>query len=545
MIATSSELPEEKRRHWTTSLRQIAKALDKPLEVIPARYSAVRGDLAALHHVPAGLTIKTLRNHKSNVKAALLWLEQEKGIPRYGAPLTAAWEKLRAQVDDSVDRMRLSALMRFCSANGVDPGEVDEAVIDDLIEYRLRMRKSGGGAFRRLLVRAWNSCVGAIDGWPASVLVEPPAKSRIEVPWGSFPERLRRDVEQYLQGLTKVRRGRTGQRIRPLKSSTIEMRHAELVAAARMAGKSGVPITSLNSLSALLAPDVAEKVLDAYWRRDGEVPKDYTINLACRFFAVAKETKCLDDAACDRLDELRRSLEDHRRVGMTDKNAEFLRKVLAPGVWGRVVNLPFQMIDSARGDLRHSPVRAAVRAQIAVAIAILAVAPVRLQNLTHIRLGFNLIKPDGPDSDYWLVFPDYDVKNRIKLEYPLPTYLTRLIDEYVFDFRPSLLRGSNEDWLFPGQRGGAKGKISFSSQITDRIYKATGLRMTVHQFRHAAGALILKRRPGEYELVRQLLGHRDVQTTINSYIGLENIHASEIFTEIVMQHLDENLEAAE
>jgi hypothetical protein len=38
-----------RRRHWTTSLRQIAKALDKPLELIPARYSAVRADLAQLH----------------------------------------------------------------------------------------------------------------------------------------------------------------------------------------------------------------------------------------------------------------------------------------------------------------------------------------------------------------------------------------------------------------------------------------------------------------------------------------------------------------
>ena len=31
----------------------------------------------------------------------------------------------------------------------------------------------------------------------------------------------------------------------------------------------------------------------------------------------------------------------------------------------------------------------------------------------------------------------------------------------------------------------------------------------------AAGAIILKKRPGEYELVRQLLGHKNVQTTIN------------------------------
>ena len=98
IIAASQELSEQTRRHWPTSLRQIAKAWDKPIEVIPARYSAVRADLAQLHQVPAGLTAKTLQNHKSNTKSALLWLEREKGIPKHGAPLTAAWEELRAKV---------------------------------------------------------------------------------------------------------------------------------------------------------------------------------------------------------------------------------------------------------------------------------------------------------------------------------------------------------------------------------------------------------------------------------------------------------------
>ena len=79
IIMAASELPEQTRRHWTTSLRQIAKSLDKPPEVIPARYSAVRADLAQLHPVPAGVTAKTLQNHKSNVKSALLWLAREKG----------------------------------------------------------------------------------------------------------------------------------------------------------------------------------------------------------------------------------------------------------------------------------------------------------------------------------------------------------------------------------------------------------------------------------------------------------------------------------
>jgi Phage integrase family len=545
IIAAAEELPAQTKRHWMTSLRQIAKALGKPLEVIPARYSAVRADLAQLHQVPAGLTKKTLQNHKSNTKSALLWLAREKGIPEHGAPLTPGWEELRGKIRDGLVRSRLSSLMRFCSATNILPTDVDEAVVDRLVDYRSRADRPLDRAARRLLARAWNANVGTVPGWPARALVEPPVKAAVEVAWQDFPEGLRADVERYLGGLTKVRRGRSGQRIRPLKPSTIRTRRAELQAAARMAVKMGVPVERLNSLSALLAPDVAEKILDAYWRRNGEIPKLFTIDLAFRFLAIAKETKCLDDAACERLDEMWQDLEQHRQDGLTDKNSALIRQVLTSGVWSRVVKLSVAMMASARSQQANQPVRAAVTAQLAVAIAMLTFAPVRLSNLTAIKIGFNLIKPGGPNSNYWLVFPKYDVKNRVKLEYPLDQHITRLIDEYVHAFRPALLRGRNEDWLFPGQRSGAKGKVSFSGQITERIYKATGLLMTVHQFRHAAGAIILKHRPGEYELVRRLLGHRNVQTTINAYIGLENIQASEIFSEMVMAQMEDELEAAE
>ena len=99
--------------------------------------------------------------------------------------------------------------------------------------------------------------------------------------------------------------------------------------------------------------------------------------------------------------------------------------------------------------------------------------------------------------------------------------------------RPALLRGRNEDWLFPGSEAAPKRKISFSGQITKRVQKATGLRITVHQFRHAAGAIILKHRPGDYQLVRLLLGHRSIETTLKSYVGFESIHASEVFGQII------------
>ena len=87
-------------------------------------------------------------------------------------------------------------------------------------------------------------------------------------------------------------------------------------------------------------------------------------------------------------------------------------------------------------------------------------------------------------------------------------------------------------------------KIAARVCALKRLFKATGLRMTVHQFRHAAGVVLLKKRPGEYELVRQLLGHRSVQTTINAYIGLDNIQASEIYGGIIAGLIDPDSEAA-
>ena len=236
------------------------------------------------------------------------------------------------------------------------------------------------------------------------------------------------------------------------------------------------------------------------------------------------------------LREFHAALEEHRIGGLTDKNIALIRQVLTPGVWEKVIKLVFDLMDQARRDY-HVPIRAAVTAQMAIAIAILCFAPVRLANLVAIRIGFDLIKPGGRESNYWLVFPDFDVKNRVKLNFTLRDELTEIIDEYIHDFRPALLRGRNDDWLFRANGRGAKNKICFSGQITDRVYRATGLRITVDQFRHAAAAKILQRQPGAYQLVQLLLGHRNGDTTLRAYVGFESIHASEVFGEMLIEHL--------
>jgi integrase len=107
-----------------------------------------------------------------------------------------------------------------------------------------------------------------------------------------------------------------------------------------------------------------------------------------------------------------------------------------------------------------------------------------------------------------------------------------------------LVNGSDNASLFPGQGSESKSAHLFGIQITERIQKATGLRITIHQFRHAAAAIYLKHRSGEYETVRRLLGHHRIQTTTNFYCGLETVHATQQFGQIIRQHLKFGPEAA-
>jgi site-specific recombinase XerD len=136
------------------------------------------------------------------------------------------------------------------------------------------------------------------------------------------------------------------------------------------------------------------------------------------------------------------------------------------------------------------------------------------------------------------------VKNRVELNFKFDQPLTGLIDQYVHEFRPTLLRGANAPWLFPGEGGQPKNTLLFGQQITARIQKATGLRVTPHQFRHAAAAIYLKHRPGDYETVRRLLGHRDIQTTTRFYCGLQTMQATEQFGNLIRQQINSTLSDA-
>ena len=470
-IEAAPDLSSSKKTHWSCSVRQICIGIGRPPESIPGRWSGVNTAVQQLHHARVGCNAKTLSNHKSNLRVVLSWFAGVKNLPKRGTLLSPAWTLLRAKIADDFRRDRLSGLIRFALAKAIDPGEVNEEVFDDYMEYRAETTAlATDNAARRKIAWAWNACVEDIPGWPKQRLIEPPVKSLTLIPWESFPEQLRQDIEHYLEGFKKVRRGSRGKRIRPCKPSTIDTRRRELQAFARMAVKQGHPVESLSSFSDLLDPDLVEEVLEAYWEENGEEPRIWTIDMAWKLHSIARETKCLPDSDLERLDEFRAAIEEHRDGGITEKNLKVIRAVLTEGVWDKVVQLPRALMAEARLDRHSAPMKAAVNASIAVAIAILSIAPIRLGNLIKIKLDENLIKPGGIDGSYWLVFPKEDVKNRVQLQHKILPEVGDMIDEYINDFRPVLLRGSNGLWLFPGETGGVK-----RPELTERADHRPGL----------------------------------------------------------------------
>jgi hypothetical protein len=106
-------------------------------------------------------------------------------------------------------------------------------------------------------------------------------------------------------------------------------------------------------------------------------------------------SEAISEVDIERLDEIRLSLEQYRSSGLTEKNRKLIRQIAQSDVWREVVRLPQRLMAEARINAKTKPYRAAVTAQLAIAILILIRAPVRMQNLSSILIGINLVRPGG------------------------------------------------------------------------------------------------------------------------------------------------------
>ena len=106
---------------------------------------------------------------------------------------------------------------------------------------------------------------------------------------------------------------------------------------------------------------------------------------------------------------------------------------------------------------------------------------------------------------------------------------------------PSFLIGTSTDdngrrrpdFLFISRTGVRRTLWTIRVAIQRSMLRHLGVRITPHQFRHIAAKIHLDANPGAYELVRQLLGHKDLKTTTKFYAGIDTRRAGRAHAQLV------------
>ena len=505
---------------------------------LPARLGALRYGIARLHHTPLGISRKTLQNHIANLKAAIRHRDGQKRLSGRGIPLSPHWSSLYDQLTDPRVRLGIIGFLKYASATGIDPWSVSQTSVADFIAYATEVQFTiNPNDLHKQVARCWNRAKETIPGWPQITLPVPDFRPQpASLPWEAFAPSFVEDVERHLSLLGGDSLLDKDAPDRPCKPSTIKTRRDYLRLAASAAVKQGVQAELLRSLADLVSPEVVRLILEHYLaKKDGKVVT-FTIDMAERLYAIARTYV---KAPVEQLRQVERfclKLRRQRRHGLTEKNMAVIRAFKDRQNRARLKALPGQLFDEALAE-RDALTQAAVKAAIALAIQIELVAPMRLANLSALQLDVNVIRVGGPQPVYHLVIPPEDVKNDMPLEYPLPKAVSDMLGRYLKVFRPRLCRIESA-WLFPGELDKHKTKGTLSGQIIERITKSIGIRVTPHQFRHLAAAFILEKEPANYEFVRRVLGHKNLETSIRFYVGLETVDAVRKFSAMALEGVD-------
>ena len=389
-----------------------------------------------------------------------------------------------------------------------------------------RLRSNPEGTWNSI-TWSWNACGREVPGWPQIEIERVSRKETYILDWSAFDPAFRADCEVYLDRLANVDLSADEGPLRASRSATIETRRYQLRVLASAAVLSGTDPKSIRSIADLVTPEAHQKILRFFLDRHGGKTSPQVAQLAGFMRDLAKHWVKVEPHHLEKIRRVASKLAMPRQ-GMTKKNRDRLSAFDDPAIVSRYLCLPEEIrndVEKSKGSDRSR----AVLAGIAAAIAIEQVAPIRRKNLAALSLVDNLVQRG---NRLYLVYTEDETKNEIAIEFELPSETVDILAWYVREWRPSLLSLPNNA-LFPGENGKAKHPNTISTQVSDTIKRYVGIPFNMHLFRHAGGKIFLDSKPGHYEVVRRVLGHKSLATTTSIYTGAETRSAGQLFAQVI------------
>jgi site-specific recombinase XerD len=524
-------LPDAKRRDLISAIKRTAKFVSRDPADLPSEAPALRAILANIHPAQAGIAAKSLANIKSNLaKALLLTRIFPRELPKVDR--TASWADFFEHAGAKHQEWALARFAAYCCSRRLEPEDVCDAVMSAFQAY-LDQRHLGKDPAKicKAMTQTWNGIIKR-NNLALPTLTPAPNPQYRSRPLTDYPDTLQIEIAKYLKRRTNTDPFSKHRSHKPLSPTSVRNTEAHIRQFLDALVYGGINPTDLNRLSDFVTPKMMRMGLKAHMARRGVTEvSGSTQNIAATLMVVARDYLELSPKKLKKVVQIKENA-SVPLTGMCPKNAKRLMQFDNQMNIVRIVTLPRILMHRATSN--PAARSSALLAMQAVAMTILLSCPMRVKNLAGLDLDRHLIPHrNGTHTIYGIRVEGIEVKNREPIEFHLKSGNSSLLHRYITTFRGSLskVRGTA---LFPKEGDGLpRTPDNFGSDLMACIYRETGIEMNAHLFRHFGAKIFLDAHPGQYETVRRLLKHKNIQTTIKFYAELNSQHAHDSLSAIL------------
>ncbi|MCZ8122225.1 MAG: tyrosine-type recombinase/integrase [Magnetospirillum sp.] len=546
-IDTLDQTPTAIRRRFKSQIRLVGRGfaastatpLEQVLGEIPADPRFLQDATQKLPYSGLGVSRGYWR---SAVRETIRLARATKRRKRADGPHLAEWEALLAATPVENRLVALRAFLRVAMTWEIAPDRMTDVEIEryrrHLEEHRPRAKAT---AHIRTVTKTWNEQVERQSVWPQVRLTVPVRKPVYRIDLGVFPDDLRQDLAKLLKARMPMTQARLStsavlsgaSELPRLKASSHRKFEDHLLNFLGTLVRIGTAPQSVTSLREAFAIENVVKVIEAMQQRTGKETGSGMMNMLRSIRFVLRHVVKAPDDQVRVITRLLNAVK-HDYSELTPKNRTMLRQFKDKETLKRIHLLPLTLM--RRAERSANSKIGALAAQMATAIEILLMAPIRAGNLAMLDLARHMSFRDSAAGEVCVIqFGAEETKQGRALTLELPPESTSLVRTYIRRFRP-LLDRSGSTALFPANRGASphKSRLTLSKQISQCVYRETGARIHAHGFRHLAAMVYLEDRPEQIELVAQVLGHNSTRMLRTHYAEWQNETAFRRFDEVIL-----------
>ncbi len=459
--------PGTRQRDLRSALRTFCRAIGKEPQGVLALPKEIRSLRDAVSPLAIGMSERRWANVCSGLAKAIE-LVRDLLPSRNTFPIAPQWKALLDHLPTKLSR-KLSAGTRWLSAAGITPSSITagdvQAYRTATIEDRMR---TNAEATADAFLWAWQRAERELAAWPQLQVERRDRRDIFSLPMDAFPPSFAAEVEAYLARLSRgvLLELEDDEEdlgpLRPVRPATIATRRRQLRAAASCLVRSGIGAADVTSLAVLVEVKNVRTILQFLIDRNGTGQTSGGVEQMARLLAnLAKHWVRTDPAHLEKLKRIARRV-TVGTSGMTAKNRDRLRPFDDDDTVATFVCLP----DTIRRHVEKSrkpAMQKAVMAQMAAAIALQLVIPLRKSNLAALDLERHFVSNRNGVS---LVIAEAETKNREAVDFEVPPFVLEIVRWYVTEHRPHLLNDDSTA-LFPGRNGKSKSAHTLGVQITN------------------------------------------------------------------------------